>query len=56
MSQDRHAEHRRTDPQRYGPGPLARPPLSAAGRRLLLVAVGAVVVMAVAVLVLAATR
>jgi hypothetical protein len=55
VSQDRHAEHRRIDPERYG-GPLARPPMSGRGRALLLVAGVAVVVVLVVVVVLLSAR
>jgi hypothetical protein len=43
LTEDRHAEHRRVDPERYG-NPLARPPMSARGRLLVVVVAGAVVV------------
>jgi hypothetical protein len=55
VSQDRHAEHRRVDPERYG-GPLGRPPMTARGRALLLLAGVAVVVVLVLVVVLLSAR
>jgi hypothetical protein len=55
VSQDRHAEHRRVDPERYG-DPLARPPLSSRGRAVLLMAGVAVVVVIVLVVVLLSAR
>jgi hypothetical protein len=51
VSDDRHAEHRRVDPERYGPSPLSRPPLSQTGRRVLVTA-GVVVAVAVVLVVL----
>ncbi len=56
MSDDRHAEHRRVDPERYGPGPLSRPPLSPTGRRVLMVAGVAVAAAVLVVVVLLVTR
>jgi hypothetical protein len=53
VSQDRHAEHRRVDPERYG-GPLGRPPLSARGRALVWVAGIAVLVVVVLVVLISA--
>ena len=55
MSDDRHAEHRRIDPERYG-GPLSRPPLSPAGRRLIVAAAAALGVALLVVLVVLLTR
>jgi hypothetical protein len=49
MSEDRHAEHRRVDPERYG-GPLSRPPHSARGRLLVIVAAVALLVVLLLVL------
>ena len=55
MSEDRHAEHRRVDPERYG-GPLGRPPVSRRGRVVLLAAGVAVAVVVVLVVVLLSAR
>jgi hypothetical protein len=54
-SGDRHAEHARIAPDRYG-GPLARPAHSPPGRLLVLVAGLAVVVVLVLVVVLVSAR